>query len=244
MRVSTGLGGEEERFGNGLNVEGNGNLVGYLAGLAVPVGAEVDDIFAHKLKVGLNLLEEFFRPADHDGEGGFFGTDLASGNGGIKHSDTHIAEFFGEFFGGDGGYGAHIDDDGARFNAFSDTILTEEYRLYVRRIRHHDDGDFRFFSDFPAVSAGNGAFSGNLFYPGFDDIINVDGVACFQQVADHRLAHDAQSDKSQLCHYYPPSIQATLYFSKNPFIYRYEFIQSRPASVSPAGIYSQPIQPL
>src|SRR2546426_8785546 len=69
---------ENERLGDSKIVDGDGDLVRELAGLARAVIADVDDRLAKSLKERHGALHVGLVPADHDREPGFDRTDLAA----------------------------------------------------------------------------------------------------------------------------------------------------------------------
>ena len=78
--IGAGLGGEQQRFGDRLDVEGDDDLIGDLGGLPVAVAADQRDVLAQLLEDRLHRVEGLLRAADHDRQRGRLGADLAARN--------------------------------------------------------------------------------------------------------------------------------------------------------------------
>ena len=79
-RVGTGLAGKGQRLADRSNVQCNDDLVRHLADLARAHVAHQGDVLAHQRKQRLHAIERGLRAADHDGQAGRLGADLAAGH--------------------------------------------------------------------------------------------------------------------------------------------------------------------
>ncbi len=66
--IGAGPGGEQQRLGHRLDVQGDDDLVGDLGGLAVAVAAHERDVLAHQLEQRLDARRMPPGAADHDGQ--------------------------------------------------------------------------------------------------------------------------------------------------------------------------------
>jgi hypothetical protein len=75
-----GLAGEDQRLAHRLDVQRDDDLVGDLADLARTGIADQGDVLAHRLEERLRAVEGRLGAADHDGQRGCLGADLAAGD--------------------------------------------------------------------------------------------------------------------------------------------------------------------
>src|SRR6202451_4036045 len=78
-RSGAGFGGEDERLTDGLDRQGDDDLVRDLGRLSVAIAADKRDVLAHEREDRLDLLERALGAADHDREARRLRADLAAG---------------------------------------------------------------------------------------------------------------------------------------------------------------------
>src|SRR5918994_993697 len=194
-RVRPRLGGEEQRFADGLDGQRHNDLVGDLRGLAITVAADESDVLAHELEQGLHLFEGALGPADHDGERGLLGPDLAARDRRVEVIATLLVDAPGEVFGGNRRDRAHVDNDLAGRKALRDSARAEERRLHMRCVRHHRDDDLGVFGNLPAGAARHRALSEHLLRWRIE-VVQEQFVAYCLEMPGHGPAHDAKTEKS------------------------------------------------
>ena len=134
-RIGASLGSKEQRLADGLDRQGDDDLVGDLGRLSVAVAADERDVLAHKREDRLDLLESGLRAADHDREARRLRADLAAGNRRIEIVAAKVVDLLGELLGGDRRDRTHVDDDLALRQPFRDAFGAKENRLDVRACR-------------------------------------------------------------------------------------------------------------
>ena len=110
-RVGTGLGGQQQRLAHRLDGQRDDDLVGHLGDLAVAVAADQGDVLAHQLEQWPDLVEGGLAAADHDGEAGGLGADLATRHRRVEVLAAERVDALGEALGGDRRDRAHVDHD-------------------------------------------------------------------------------------------------------------------------------------
>ncbi|SOZ36500.1 hypothetical protein CBM2605_A280091 [Cupriavidus neocaledonicus] len=212
-RIGTGLGREQQRFGHGLDVQRDDDLVGHLGGLAVAVAAHQRDVLAHQLEQRLDLVEGLLRAADHDRQRRGLGAHFTARHRRVQVRGAQLVDARGEVLGGDRRDRAHVDHDLAVAGFLAGglergghALLAEQHRFHVRRVRHHDDDDVGTLGDFlGAGTDGHACIDQRL--RGRVDVMHEQRVAGGAQVARHRCAHDAQADEADVasgCHVMSP----------------------------------------
>jgi hypothetical protein len=202
-RVGTGLGGEQQRFGHGFDVQRDDDLVGHLRGLAVAIAADERDVLAHRLEQRLHALEGGFITADHDRQRGVLRADLATGHWRVEVSAADGGDARGEVLGGDRRDRTHVHHHLAIGETRRNALLAEQHLLHVGRVGQHQEDDVGTLGDAARARAVRGARCGNVSRY-LAARVHEDLVACGDEVAAHRPAHDAQADETEFrrcfCH--------------------------------------------
>ncbi|MCY1236609.1 hypothetical protein D9M72_492740 [compost metagenome] len=196
-RIGAGLGGEQQGFGHGLDVQCHDDLVGHLGGLAVTVATDQRDVLAHQVEQRLDLVIGFLRAADHDRKRCRLGAHFTAGHRCVQVRGAQLVDARGEVLGRDRRDRAHVDHDlaVAGFLAGSlerggHALFAEQHGFHVRGVRHHDDDDVGTLGDFLGAGAdGHACIDQRL--RGRVDVMHEQRVAGGAQVARHRCAHDA-----------------------------------------------------
>ncbi len=199
-RVGAVLGGEQQRFADSLDIQGDDDLVGHLGGLAVTVATHAGDVLAHGLEQWQGALEGVRAAANHDAQGGGLGTYFATGHRGVQVGSAGGLDFFGEGFGGGRGDRAHVDHHLVRAHAFGHAVVTEQHAFHLWGVRHHDDDELGFLGHFFRVGQGHCTGGDQVGWRGVVVGGNENAVPCFLQVLGHGLAHDAGADETDFSH--------------------------------------------
>ena len=195
--IDAGLGCQQQSFRDRLDIERNDDLVADLADLAGTDIADQGDVLAHQLEQRLHFGEGCLGSADHDGERCILCADFAAGDRGIHVIRTGVLYALGKHLGLDRRDGTHVDDNLARGQSFRDPVLAEKCLLDVRRVRHHSNDDVGFLRDFLRRRTGLPARRRQVLRHA-TAARQEQRVAALDQIGNHGLAHDAQTDESHI----------------------------------------------
>ena len=193
---------EDKGLGDAEVVDGDGDLVRELAGLARAVIADVDDRLAKSLEERHGALHVGLVPADHDREPGFDRTDLAA-----RYRRVECAEGWPvrgralrEVARRGRTDGAHIDRQQSFVCTARDAVGAEHDGLDVGRVGDHRHHDVAAFGDFAGGANGRRTGIRKRLRAIDRPIRDRDGEACLQRVARHRGAHDPEAHEADALH--------------------------------------------
>ena len=117
-RIGAGLGGEQQRFGHGLDVQRDDDLIGDLGVCPSPLPPTSVMFLPISLEQRLDLLERAFAAAHHDRQCRVFRADLAAGNRRIEILAAELVDLLGESLRLDRRDRAHVDHESCRAQPF------------------------------------------------------------------------------------------------------------------------------
>ena len=197
LGVHTGLLGQGQGLGHGLDVAGHHDLVGQLGGVARAHVAAQDHGSAHGLQHGLEAVKDLLLAAHHEGQGAVDGLGLAAGDGGVQHLDVLLGQLRGDLLRGHGVDGAHVDKGGAGAHVGGHAVLAQHDGLHLGAVGDHGHHQVAGLADL-VVGGGLGAAGDDLVHGGLIQVVDSQVIAGLQHILGHGLAHDAQSDQSDL----------------------------------------------
>jgi hypothetical protein len=114
----------------------------------------------------------------------------------IEHFNALLGQLGSHLEAGKGRNGAHVDEHASRLGAFDHTAFAQHRLFHMGRIGQHRDDEIVPRRHILGRRARRRASCDQLLHLGFNDVVNLERVARFEQVLRHGLAHDAQSYKT------------------------------------------------
>ena len=189
---------EDECLGDGGDVQGDDDLVGELCRDAGADWASMDHGGGDGIQHADDLVEDPLVAADHDRQGAVDCLRFTAADRGVEHGYALLGQRAVDLAGGERGDRAHVDEDEAGACGLDDSAGAKRDLLHLRRVRQHGDHQFDLFSNVPrtggGVSAETGKLHGGCRIASADDQL----MPGLHQVLGHWLAHDVESDESDL----------------------------------------------
>jgi hypothetical protein len=109
--------------------------------------------FAHQLEQRLDLFKGRFGSADHDGQAGGLGADIAARHRSVQIVAAQFVDAGGELLGFQRRYRTHVDDDPARLQTLGDAGRAEQCRFDMGSVGNHGDDHLGLFRHLTAGTA-------------------------------------------------------------------------------------------
>jgi hypothetical protein len=184
-------------LGDRLDGQRHDDLVGDLGGLAVAIAAHQGDVLAHQLEQRFDLVEGAFRSADHDGQAGGLGADIAARHRRVQVVAAQVVDAGGELLGFQRRDRTHVDDDLARLQSFGNAAGAEQGRFDMGSVGDHGDDHLGLFRHLAAGAALPGALVEQVLRRGAQ-VVDIQLVPGLDQMTGHGSAHDAETDETNL----------------------------------------------